>query len=781
MTLDFIQVLTAVFACWRLTEIITIDRISEAFRKRYPHYLWGCPRCVSVWAGGICTLFLFAYIPTPWISIPFWPLNWALTLSWLFLVKGEWLSLAYRMRVQEEARRLMRRQSPLAGGSGELWQGILADTRAIDWSDPGVHIAGQSAGIPTRTYVCASMTTANTLSQINLAISTCSTDSGTPATGGVVTLAAGTYNFAGELLLKSNVTLRGVGADTTKLAFTSGGSACSSSFPEDVGFCGSFNWNGGTQNAGTWSGPFTKGSTTATITGIGTGTGFGGSGTLSVGQLLILDQADDGSDPALTAPYVQGTNPALFSDPSGSPGRSVGAVNYTQQEYKRVTNIAGSTITFTPPLYMPNWRASQTPGVWWAQTLLQNAGLENVTLEHSSTTAGTGVHFNNAYNCWMSGVRSVHTVGTGGANYRNHVWLVYSARVTIRDNYFYGTRNAQSLSYAIEPWQSGDLLVENNIFQHVASPLLVGNTHGSVFAYNYSIDHYNTIGGRTDFGFPGPSSMHDSGTAMNLFEGNQGTGLVEDNVHGTHNLNTYFRAQYIGQDVVGPAKTSDTAPVEFARFSRFDNIIGCVLGKAGYHTTYATVAGGSITNCNRSIYNIGFADSDCGGTTDALVSSTLMRWGNYDTIRNAVSWCGGATGLNGGPNTGWVAVCGSTSEMPTGIGTFANSIPTVEVLPNSFYLAAQPTTWWATPWGTPHWPSVGPEVTGGNVTSGSGVASTLGGHAHKIPARLCYENSAADLSYSADVSSLRPLLFNASSCYQASSAAPAAPTGLVIT
>ena len=76
-------------------------------------------------------------------------------------------------------------------------------------------------------------------------------------------------------------------------------------------------------------------------------------------------------------------------------------------------------------------------------------------------------------------------------------------------------------------------------------------------------------------------------------------------------------------------------------------------------------------------------------------------------------------------------------------------------LPPSFYLSAKP-TWW--PASKP-WPAVGPDVTGGNVTSGTGAASTLGGHAYKIPARDCYETTPQD--------GANPYkLFNAAACYR---------------
>src|SRR5262245_35579489 len=71
-----VHLIMAILAVWRLTEVVTADKIFERIRNRFPIYLWTCPRCVSVWAGVFVTVcFLYA---------PF--LNWPFALSWLLLL-----------------------------------------------------------------------------------------------------------------------------------------------------------------------------------------------------------------------------------------------------------------------------------------------------------------------------------------------------------------------------------------------------------------------------------------------------------------------------------------------------------------------------------------------------------------------------------------------------------------------------------------------------------------------------------------------------------------------
>jgi hypothetical protein len=63
-----IDLVLGVFAVWRLTEIITVDRIFDPVRKRWPIYFLSCPRCVSVWVAMAVTM---AYVKAPYLIWPF--------------------------------------------------------------------------------------------------------------------------------------------------------------------------------------------------------------------------------------------------------------------------------------------------------------------------------------------------------------------------------------------------------------------------------------------------------------------------------------------------------------------------------------------------------------------------------------------------------------------------------------------------------------------------------------------------------------------------------------
>jgi hypothetical protein len=270
--------------------------------------------------------------------------------------------------------------------------------------------------------------------------------------------------------------------------------------------------------------------------------------------------------------------------------------------------------------------------------------------------------------------------------------------------------------------------VENNIFQHITSPVIInGATTGSVFSYNYMIDMPYAPAPQYMF----PSNLaHGAGVDMILQEGNEGSGFWGDNIHGSHHFMTALRNRFTGFE---PGKTLATNPVNIKAFGRFTNLLGNVLGTIGYHETYEWNISGA--NENTSIYALGAGN---GAPNDTLVKSTLLRWGNYDTVSGTVRW--------------------NVNEIPTSLSQFANAVPLSQNVPVSLYLAVRP-SWWinAIPW-----PPIGPDVTGG---------SGPGGRAHKIPARVCYENTGKTNGI---------LNFNGRNCYVGTGTIPPAPTNLRI-
>jgi hypothetical protein len=590
----------------------------------------------------------------------------------------------------------------------QLWSGVLSPNRAIDWTTAGTTIQN-------RTTVCTTLSAGASAAQINSAIASC-------PSGQVVYLNAGTYNLSSGIIFsnKSNVTLRGAGADQTNLVFSAGNS-CNGQGADICIMNGDLNWVGGPTNTANWTGGYSKGSTSLTLD---------NTSNLAVGSVIILDQLNDATDPG-TVNVCETAGTCSAEGPAGGE-----RTNRAQQQMVTVTGVSGNTVSISPGIYMPNWRTSQAPGAWWANTQASGDGIENLTVNSAADTGSlSGIVFFNTNNCWIKGATVLNTN-------RNHVWLYQTIHATIRDSYFYGTLNAAAQSYGIESYVSSDNLIENNIFQHVVSPTVMnGSASGTTVGYNYSINDYYSLSAGW---MMGQDWLHAAGIDNVLYEGNEGAGLTSDTIHGSHHFVTAFRNQFTGWET---GKTAQTVPVNIYAHSRYYNVIGNVLGTSGYHNNYVS-ADPNGTSPDTSIYDLGWGDSD-GAPADTLVQPTIMMWGNYDTVNAAARFVG--------------------SEVPSGLSIYANPVPSSNTLPASLYHTSTP-SWWTS---GKAWPAIGPDVTGGNI-------SNLAGHAYTIPAQDCYTKT---MGGPADGSG-NALTFNASNCYSSStggSTAPAPPSNLTVT
>src|SRR5262245_15126557 len=590
---------------------------------------------------------------------------------------------------------------PVPSGGQTITSEMRASDRPTNWSQAGV-----SGDIPNRTTICATFAPGATVTAINNAIAACR--------NGVVVLGEGTYTLSSGISFRgnSNVTLRGAGPDQTILKFTAA-DGCGGLWA-DVCVHGPSNvWSGSVpaSNIRSWTGGYARGTTEITLS---------STAGLAVGLMIVLDQLDDASDTRDV--YVCGS---LACSQEGGPA---GRPRRAQQQFVQVKAINGNRITVSPGIHMVNWRASQQPQAWWwGESSVMN-GVESMTLDHTASGGKAGIGFSNAYDCWVRNVKSLN-------GNRNHVLLNQAARIEVRDSYFYGTKNAASQSYGVEFFATSDALVVNNIFHHVTAPIMIGNSAGVVVAYNFMTDMYYLKS--PNWLMAGLQGTHDAGTGMNLFEGNVSNAFLMDNFHGTGNLATLFRNRLTGTE---GSKTSNTVAVNIFALNRFVNIVGNVLGTGGYHKAYETSPAAPQTAplVNRSIYVLGYSGALAGSArglpSDALVMSTMLRWGNFDYATNQVRW--------------------DPEELPDEVDT-----PTSRALPPSLFLSARP-SWW----GTLPWPAIGPDVTGGEDPAG---------HAHKIPAQACFDVTTRQ--------SDRTLRFDATACYgSAKTVAPRTPTNVIV-
>ena len=630
--------------------------------------------------------------------------------------------------------------------SGPPWTGILASSRATDWS-------GAGATIPTTWTRCGSVIAAYTgaATTINNAITACGSNQ-------YVELGSGTFTLSsGIAVRKSNVMLRGAGAGSTILVINAGASCpgigtvsgAVTICPPNANFGTNRSGFAGPQHTATWSAGYSQNTTSITIS---SSTG------LEVDSVIWLDQIEDTVTDGLTDGWPGAGDVLVCASGNAPPCSAEGGNSYARTsrigvEGHRVTSITGSapniSVGISPGIIAPYYRSGQTPGAWWgnrsgAVGALENVGLENVTVDWTGTGSSTAAVMTlNCANCWTKGVR--HLFRTASASFVLGQYVIQCFRCTIRDSYFWGaaTEGASFITnYTITPHLTTALLVENNIIHHTLSPILPNDPDvGSVYAYNYTNDT-GSAWNNTTMG----TQLHGT-TCCGLWEGNNFGQVYGDDNHGTHHFHTFFRNHI---DATAHNQTSGSTNAGFALLthSRFFNLIGNVIGST-FYTGYGSTDGSD------TIYSLNWKGncSFCSPLpTDSHVTRTLMRWGNWDSITSSND-----TGTNDSTGTRFVS-----SEVPSGITNFANPVPASQTLPPSFYLSAQP-SWWATLFGTPAWPPIGPDVSSGNNNSLTAPLAPSGGHANKIPARLCFEGLSDDPAY--PTSSPRIKLFSAATCY----------------
>ena len=616
-------------------------------------------------------------------------------------------------------------------GDAQQWSGVISPSRATDWSAAGV-----SGGIPSRTTICSTLSPGATASQINAAIGNC------PA-GQVVKLNAGIYNLtAGIELDTDNVTLRGAGANSTILNINgSVGVGCHLGDDRAFNICknGSNIGVDSPDNTATWSAGYSQGTSTITIS---------SKTNLSVGSTIWLDQLDDASDGFPAAGDVWLAN--------WGAGDSYVRNNRGLVEGHIVTSVEAGTcapncdIGISPPIMMPNIRSGQSPGAWWGNTgsVLNGAGVEDLTIDSTGNNSNA-IYMVNCTNCYVKGVRTLYrnTVSSGQFRINNFINVVNGSVV---DSYFYGPQSSSLVSvYGIATHVISHSLFQNNIIHGSVNPFVINSsTYGSVFSYNL----FDNVG--VSASFSQSTFILHGHAAMNLFEGNNGRNFSGDNIHTSHFFNTIFRNHFDGT-LRNPSSTETGAGVALYAAQRFFNVVGNVMGASNW-STYQN-GQSPPSHCPGCVYELGWqgTNTNAAATTgnDTNVSRTLMRWGNWDSVSSTND-----NGSNDTTGTRFVA-----SEVPSSITNFPNPVPSSLVLPASLYLSAKP--FW---FGAVAWPPVGPDV------SNSTITTSTGGHANKIPARLCFEAAANDPAYAS--SGPRIKLFDAASCYGGGAPAPTTPT-----
>jgi len=600
--------------------------------------------------------------------------------------------------------------------------GVLASSRVVDWCKnaglpgtlPDSETTVNAWTPPTRTQCGSTIAAGASAATINSALAACST-------GTYVLLGSGTFSLGNNTITLGNqngVTLRGSGADQTKLTFSGGG-----------GVTWENTSGGNTLNNAIWSAGYSAGSTSITVN--------SNAGLTANKSIITLYQCNDGTSgiPNCGSGSVTIGSGVVVCGTTAC--TTEGGAAQAQSQVVLVTSISSAgggnyTLGISPGLYMPQWNSSATPFAS-GYTTSWGDGLEDLSIDGTSTTDTDVAGMGYTYASWVKGVRFV-----GGDN--DILRLANNKSCLVMNSYFYGAVLLNgNLPEPVIINTDSDNLIMNNIFQIGSGPYAEGGSVGDVFAFNYARDGYSNSGNETYMG--NVTVNHDPGESFFLFEGNELASIQDDDIHGTHNLDTVFRNLVTANDPPYPTSSGIVA-LEFAGYSRFANILGNVLG-SGNTTHYQSTSSSTATN---PVYILGAVDGS--NPKDSVTLASAMRWGNWDAVNAAVRWV--------------------TSEVPTSLSgtaaSFENIVPSTETLPPTFFLniaSAHPSggtglNWWKVCTNYPTcstsqtqpFPPVGPDVTGGSVIGGYNYE----GLAYDVPAALAWKNLPIDTAYQSSYS-----------------------------
>lgn len=698
--------------------------------------------------------------------------------------------------------------------TGSLWANQLAANRATNWQQAGVR-----GGIPSGTWTQCGPTI-SAYSGTAVAIQNAMKQQGSYAGCGpnhYILLGSGTFNLSTGEVNKgiSNMVLRGMGANQTKLVFSGvstcagGGGQCTVSFEDNNG-----EYPAGISVATRWTAGYSQGATQITVANASVLN-------INAGQtMLVLDQADTGFSGNTAAAGGGGTSGSAvdngeafmcsssktsstgcaYNGPNGGGART----NRWQVEYHVVTacspscsNAGSTTLTITPPLTYPTWNSARSPEAYAIQAN-SYVGVEDLTIDMSPiTNLNTGhfnLDFNNIHDYWVKGVTLLRGTQGGVTGFQ----LLYGQ---VEDSYVYNMGQSHN---GLDPnpadpssiGLSGDYnLVQNNILPWTRDALYMANSSvGNVWAYNYIPNCFESNTDLWSCLYDG----HSAGSSFNLWEGNFAAQGSDDQTHGVHMWTTWFRNFLTGWESCsngncGTLPTKKNANVDALvplSYNRLGNIMGNVFGTPGVsdiaNSIYTVSYNGWFWTGSGEghIYNMGSGNGcvspDCAATApipiDPKVQSMDVWWDNWDAHNHKTMVCTGA----GVPD----AACPS-DQRGLAAPTFPGLTNPSTALPPSFYLTARP-LWWSS---SIPFPAVGPDVTGGNVGACNGTMNTAGqfagvpafnssqcagqglnlstwnGMVNAIPAMVCFLTHGGTPDGVGNGSGNDPINFNRTDCY----------------
>lgn len=349
-----------------------------------------------------------------------------------------------------------------------------------------------------------------------------------------------------------------------------------------------------------------------------------------------------------------------------------------------IVGVNSNSVTIDHPLPIDMTNAPMI--TLWSHYLQEFTGIEDLTMDMSSSSSRAAIEWYQTYGCWLKDVEVTNA-------YQREFWLQTAANDEIRSCYVHNQQGPSGPNH-----EGIDLvgnccycLVENNIGDAGGYPMIIlGDENGgcscNVVGYNYLI---NEVGPGTNPSTPAGyaiSDNHGPQDIYNLIEGNVAQNYASDGYFGSSSQGTLFRNYFSGY--FDPGTYIWPFCITLDKWSDDYNVVGNVLGTPGWSDWYQPT-NASYSGYSNVIYRIGYpnignssygsiaTNSQDPNAFDMNVQMTLLRTGNYDYANKATIW-----DSNG-----------------------------VQTLPASLYYTNEP-TWWTNYGNTSPWPPIGPDVAG---------------------------------------------------------------------
>jgi hypothetical protein len=351
-----------------------------------------------------------------------------------------------------------------------------------------------------------------------------------------------------------------------------------------------------------------------------------GSGNVRGSTSMVLNNGLQGLKTNMWIQVIRDNASAnVYLPPANDPEPFYYTYGESADQFVRVTNISGSTISFWPPLNETSPNGQLT--VLYSTPF--RCGIESLGLVRMQDVNSHNIRIIGGQECWITNVWSAQARGY-------HISMEWCAGCEVRECYVHdpfpykdgSTGGGGSVYGIVLGFHSSSCLVEDNIALHCRHSFIMetGAGQDNVIDYNYGKDNINEGMFETDY--QEDTDYHGGEPRFNLWEGNVVPILRADAVEGATKYDIYFR-NLVTMNGIPDVNVSMFA-MDIQRGNYYDYFLDNVYARTNAVNTYSGM-----------IYRIGsWEDNQLFPNTanawDPAVIQNDVWLGNYDCNMNRV-------------------------------------------------------------------------------------------------------------------------------------------------